>query len=293
MYPCTMVVKLCKISTTGLIKKYRINSKTNAINSISVSIEKPGIYALVGPNGAGKTTLLKLLAGILHKTSGTLDIIGSAFYFPEISAYYSNLSALDHYNLIANICEMKQIIHSPKEILSIVGLPKDKLAKDFSKGMKRRLDVGMGLMIKTDILLMDEPFDGLDPSIAEDLSNIIKEANNGHRIIIISSHDLTRVGDISDSIIFMKSGKIVSQVNNGNERNTIVIVENSDDNRKKLSNLNLIYRVKENNIHIEIKQRDLSGTVKIFDNLGIEIKDIKILNMLDLYRDIIGGNFDN
>lgn len=283
-----MVAKLCKIYISNMYKKYKRSSKAYAIENVSLNIDSPGIYLLVGPNGAGKTTFLKLIGGLLHQTSGIIQITGTTFYFPENPAYYNNLSAIEHYNLIKSIVGEDNIVYSPEKILKLVGLPENKYIKDYSKGMKRRLNIGMGLMIKSDIMLMDEPFDGLDPSISEELSNIIKKSNDKNKIIIISSHDLSRVEDISDTIIFMKSGKLINTIANAKEHFVNIIILNNKNNEEKISNLTISYKIISNKIVIEVYEKELSKIIKKLNDAGIEIDDIKIKNMLDIYRNIIG-----
>ncbi len=279
------------IKVNNIYKKYS-KSKSYAIDDITLNIDKPGIYSIVGPNGAGKTTLLKLVSGMIKLTSGIIEVNGLTFYVPEIPAYYENLSAFDHYNLIRDIVNKNDILHSPEEILNTINLDKNKLAKDYSKGMKRRLDIGMALMIKSGIILFDEPFDGLDPSISEELSKIIKKMNDENNIIIISSHDLSRVEDISDTIIFMKSGKIIKEMNNIRNSEITLILSNNENNISKISNSGIEYNLTGDSLVINILKNDLPGIIKKLNYLGIEINDIKILNMLDLYRNIIGDNND-
>lgn len=285
------MVKLNSIKINNLYKKYE-KSENYAIDNMSLDLNKPGIYSIVGPNGAGKTTILKLISGIIKPTGGSISVDGLTFYLPETPAYYDNLSALDHYNLINNIVNKNDILFSPEQILNIVNLDKNKLAKDYSKGMKRRLDIGMALMIKSDIILFDEPFDGLDPSISEQLSSIIKKMNDGRHIIIISSHDLSRIEDISDTIIFMKSGKIIKEIGNIKNKQITLIIKGNEANTGKILNSGIEYNLIGKSITVNILKTDLPATIKKLDNLGIEIEDIQILNMLDLYRSIIGDKND-
>ena len=274
-----------------MYKKYN-KSKNYAINGITLNIDKPGIYSIVGPNGAGKTTLLKVISKIIKLTAGTIEINGLTFYLPEVPAYYENLSALDHYNLIRDVVNQNNILHTPEEILNIINLDKNKPVKNYSKGMKRRLNIGMALMVKSDIILLDEPFDGLDPSISEQLSDIIKKMNDGNNIIIISSHDLSRVEDISDTIIFMKSGKIIKEISNI-KNNEITLIVSSDENKiLKISDAGIGYNLIGNKIVINTLKKDLPDTINKLNYMGIQINDIKILNMLDLYRSIVGDGDD-
>lgn len=272
------MVKLNSINVNNVYKRYR-KSKGYAINGITLSIDKPGIYSVVGPNGAGKTTLLKLISRLIKITSGTIKTEGLTFYLPELPAYYGNLTALDHYNFIKNIVNQNNLLYKPEEILNMINLDKNKPVKNYSKGMKRRLNIGMALMVKSDIILLDEPFDGLDPSISEQLSNIIKKMNDGNNIIIISSHDLSRVEDISDTIIFMKSGRILKEIHNIKNNEITLILSTDENNISKISDTGIPFNLIGDKIVINTLKKDLPYTVNKLNHMGIQIYLTKIFNV--------------
>jgi ABC-2 type transport system ATP-binding protein len=241
----------------------------------------------VGPNGAGKTTLLKIIAGILRKTSGIVSVQGSTFYVPENPASYDNLSASEHFDLVERCVDSSEIIRTPKEVLDLVGLPHKKKIFDYSKGMKRRLNIGMSLIAKREIMLLDEPFEGLDPSISEEISTDLKKLDDGSRIIILSSHDLARVEDLSDVIIFLKAGSIMLNIETKSADSIVIKVPGGTEVTNFLEKLHANYDISEDEIIINVEKEKSQDIIKKLVMQGISINEMKTPSLLETYRKVM------
>ena len=196
------------LQTTDLCKSFK---KQKVVNHVSLNIEKGKVYGLLGPNGAGKSTTLKMLTGILKPTAGEiyfdgkpwnrecLSRIGALIENPPV---YGNLSARENLkvrSLLLGVDE-KRI----EEVLQMVSLTDTgkKRAGQFSLGMKQRLGIAMALLGKPELLILDEPTNGLDPIGIEELREMIRSFPKQGITVILSSHILSEVqrkaGEIYD-----------------------------------------------------------------------------------------------
>lgn len=188
------------------------------LNHISFSVEKGKIIGLLGPNGAGKSSILRILAGLVFPETGCLKIEGKSQksfsdlrsycgYLIESPSFYPYLSAIQNLKLIKKInsCDVDL-----NELLSKVGLKEthNKKVKHFSMGMKQRLAIAQALLRSPEILILDEPFNGLDPNGFQDLINLLKDLNKKGITIIVSSHLLNELEQLSDYFILLHRGNV-------------------------------------------------------------------------------------
>lgn len=188
------------------------------LDGIDLHVPKNQVYCLLGPNGAGKTTLMKILTGMISKTSGQvifdnhewsrkdLKNIGSLI---ENAPLYGNLTAQENLKVITKLRGIDDSVID--NILDTVGLNNTghKLSKDFSLGMKERLGIGLALVGEPKLLILDEPTNGLDPVGIQQLRNLISEFKNKDITIIISSHMLSEVEHLADTIGIIGGGKLL------------------------------------------------------------------------------------
>lgn len=186
------------------------------LNNISFQIQKGEICGLIGINGAGKSTLMKILMGITQKTSGEIYIDNSPWCRKNLEkmggiiekpAIYENLNAFDNLKvkaLLYNIND-KQIY----ETLNIVGLKNtNKKTMHFSMGMKMRLGIALAILNKPEFLILDEPTNGLDPLGIKEFKELIMKLKNNKTTILLSSHQLKDIAEISTHIIMINKGQI-------------------------------------------------------------------------------------
>ena len=189
------------------------------LNDVTFDLYKGRILALIGPNGAGKSSSMRILAGLVKPDNGRVEINGEekegldkihshAGFFIESPAFYKNLTATQNLDLLQKIRGRKQ---STQELINMVGLGEasHKKVGKFSKGMKQRLGIAQALINDPEILVLDEPFHGLDPEVKMFLMGLIKDlAMNEQKAILVSSHLLSDMENMADDFVLLHKGKI-------------------------------------------------------------------------------------
>lgn len=211
------------LKTKNLTKKYYGHM---AVDNASLDIKRGEIFGLVGKNGAGKTTLLRMLTGLSMPTSGELELFGETsrddlnksrkrtgaiIETPSFFPYLSARKNLEYYRIQRGIAE-KNVV---EDALKLVGL-KDtgsKKFKNFSLGMKQRLGLALAIMASPDLLILDEPINGLDPTGIVEFRDILLKLNRERNItIIISSHILTELAQLATCYGFIHEGRFIEQI---------------------------------------------------------------------------------
>lgn len=209
------IVILCR----DLVKRY---GKIFAIRDINFSLERGKIYGLVGPNGSGKTTTLECIAGIIKPTNGEVvvfgeDILKSEDYKKEIGfvpheeSFYFKKRVLDYFILHGRLLGMgKKLAYSrARELVTIFSLNENAKINTLSHGMKRLVGLGQALVHSPKILILDEPFSGLDPKTKPKIRNVLRKLKD--TTIIVSSHNTDEIEKLCDEVVFLKNGVVVLQ----------------------------------------------------------------------------------
>jgi len=207
------------VETHGLTKRY--GSGVLAVNSIHMSVRRGEVYGFLGPNGAGKTTTLRMLVGLIRPTSGTATAAGHAPGDPaglkrigsliESPGFYPYLSGRENLRVVADLAGVDQ--KRVNEVLDIVELSSRAHRKfgTYSTGMKQRLGVAASLLKDPELLILDEPTNGLDPQGMAEMRKLIKDIGQGDRTVLLSSHLLGEVEQICDRVGVISNGKLVRQ----------------------------------------------------------------------------------
>jgi lantibiotic transport system ATP-binding protein len=201
-------------------------SKSNMdIENLNLEIEKSSIYGFLGPNGAGKTTTIRLLLGLLKEKSGTTHLFGKPFLYNKIESLAKIGALIETPSLYGHLTARENLLiasnyrgNIPKiriaEVLEIVKLThtKNKKTKEFSLGMKQRLGIAIALLAKPELLILDEPTNGLDPKGIIEMRELIKELNTKYgTTIFISSHLLTEIEKTCSHVGIIRNGKMLFQ----------------------------------------------------------------------------------
>ena len=211
------------IETRNLSKKY---SNDTVVNSIDMHVEKGKIYGLLGKNGAGKTTTMCMLLNLISPTNGEIFLFGKnpRKYSDEVYSkigsiietpgFYENLTAYENLKVIS---KLRRNYNSSNIdlILEMLNLEnaKSKKVKDFSLGMKQRLGIAAAIIHKPELLILDEPINGLDPFGIKEIRTLLKRLSHEFGItILISSHILSEIENIADVIGFMDGGVLIEEV---------------------------------------------------------------------------------
>jgi ABC-2 type transport system ATP-binding protein len=206
------------LNTDGIVKCYK---KKKVLNGINFCIEKGQVCALLGRNGAGKSTFIKLALGLTYPTEGNILIMGEkpgannsrVGYLSENITLYPHLSAIDNLRVAAYSSNVKKTESEIKNILDKVSLVDvgNKKAKDFSLGMKRRLQVAMTMIKKVDFLILDEPTNGLDVNGMLWLKNYLMELKKTGVAILLASHSIFDLQDIITNYVIFNKGTIAKK----------------------------------------------------------------------------------
>lgn len=193
-----------------------------ALRDVSLAVHQGSIYGLVGSNGAGKTTLLKLLAGIYKPDDGEIMIDAQpvfeneaiksrSVFIPDILYFFHNYTIQDIANFYAHI--YPQWNHERYlKLAGVFNIEVKRRIKTLSKGMQRQVAFWMGLSLMPDVMILDEPLDGLDPVMRQKVKNlIIQDVADRSMTVIISSHNLREMEDICDYIGVLHQGKMLIQ----------------------------------------------------------------------------------
>lgn len=205
------------IQIEQLTKTYK---NKHVLENITLSIEKGKIYGLIGMNGAGKTTLMKCILNMITPSSGSITLFNEVDTLKRIGmmieapAFFEQMSAkqnLEYYRKLKGIPNKGRI----EEVLQLVGLEQvgHKKTKDFSLGMKQRLGIAIALLAKPELLILDEPVNGLDPKGIVAMRHLFKNLVEHHGMtILLSSHNLPELYETASDYIFIHEGRLIKQL---------------------------------------------------------------------------------
>lgn len=260
------------LKTTNLCKRFK---SYKALDNVSVTLEKGKIYGLIGKNGAGKTTLMRIVSGLSYATEGTIELFGASSA-KEYNKQLSKIGTLIEYPSLNGRMTAKQNIKLVKimrgikdksvddELLEMVGLgsvdPKKKV-KDFSLGMRQRLGIAIAMLTNPELLILDEPVNGLDPVGVVEIRNLIKKLNQEKNItVLISSHNLPELYQTATDYIIIDKGVI---------KQTLTLDELEKKCEHYLSitcdNPDKAIKVIENELGTKKYKRMQDGSIRLYD----------------------------
>lgn len=200
---------------------------TRGIFDFSLDVPPGTSCALLGPNGSGKTTLMNLCLGYLQADRGTIHIGGiditrdpveaklKLAYVPEVARLYPHLSALQHLAFFDSLLRLPSRPEQHERVLRELGMSGDVMRDrlgTYSKGMRQKVAIALGLLKGADLFLLDEPASGLDALTRAELVKVINRLRGQGKAILFSSHDLTTVQETADRVVLLRDGRAVQQV---------------------------------------------------------------------------------
>lgn len=214
------------LETKNLSKNFK--GEKAAVKDISLKVNRNSIYGLLGPNGAGKSTILKMITGMLKPSSGEILFNGHKWNRKDLASIgslieeaplYENLTAEENLKVRTTILNL--LDSRIKEVLKIVELENTgkKRAGQFSMGMKQRLGIAIALLNNPELLILDEPTNGLDPFGIQELRELIKSFPEKGITVILSSHMLSEVNQIADHVGIISAGVLGYEGELKNEEN--------------------------------------------------------------------------
>lgn len=279
-----------------------------AVDNISFSLEKPGVFGLLGTNGAGKTTTIRMLLGIIKKDSGEITLKGKEVdrkhvrfgYLPEERGVYPKTKIFDQLMYFAELKGMnkvdaiKSINKWAKELKveEYMQMPAEKL----SKGNQQKIQFMTAIIHDPELVVLDEPFSGLDPVNTEILKNIIIDLIKNGKYVIMSAHQMATIEEFCSDILILNKGKTVLQGNLKEIKETYpanrVEIDTKQDIKNYIKDFELEIETETNNNYI-IKISDEEKAHKllnklILDGVNVDKFEIKKPTLNDIFIEKVG-----
>lgn len=298
------------IELTDISKSY---NDTQVINNISFSVNQGEIFGLLGPNGAGKTTILRMLLDIITSDSGSIKVFDSTLdyaakdrigYLPEERGLYKTTKITDHLVYLAQLkgIPKKQAQEKAEYLLRLIEMyeHKEKKVEELSKGMQQKIQFIAAIIHDPDIIIVDEPFSGLDPVNTRLIINILLEQKKAGKTIILSTHIMEQVQTLCDRILMINKGSVVlydtvdriRKKYRKNLKNNSVILE-FDGSVDAFSGLDYIRKVIEHDTFVELILQDADDIQPLLEEL---IKRVEIIrfeqttpSLNDIFIEIVEG----
>lgn len=282
------------ILETKHLKKYYGNSL--GIEDVSIKLKKGEIYGFIGPNGAGKSTTIRTIIGLINKTGGKVLINNKEYnlddletkqkigYLPSEINLYDDMKVkeiLDYHESFYK----KETSKKRKKLVKLLKINEEKKIQDLSMGNLKKVGIVLALIHDPEILILDEPTNGLDPIMQNVLHDILKEEKEKGTAILYSSHVLSEVSNLCDKIGFIKSGKIIKEdtIENIKKENYTYLTIGSDEIDKIKDELKLEIKEEKNNEVKFINNIDINTLIKKLGKYKIDKLLIEEISLEDLF----------
>lgn len=278
------------ISIKQLSKKY---GQKQVLNNISFEIQQGELYGLVGPNGVGKTTLLSILINLIQADSGSVmvanqqnndkDYLKRIGFMQDNTVLYPHLSGYDHlaYVAFAHGIDNEEIEKVSLKVGNYAYL--NQKVGNYSLGMKQHLLFACAILHRPSVLLLDEPFNGLDPTSLIRIRELIIELNTQGTTVLVSSHNLVEVDRMTNHILFLKDGEILKYDLAQYKQKSYVLTLGDNQSIEETANVSKITDNK-----LLIKADYITQAIKDYHQAGVPILDIEssVTGSEELYREI-------
>lgn len=298
------------IETRGLTKKY---GEQNSVSNLSIHVKKGRIYGLLGRNGAGKTTTMRMLLGLTAPSSGEVKIWGRPLrgnekkILPRIGSliespgFYPNLTGTENLRIFADLRGLKGT-RFIKDALEVVNLPyrDKKLFSQYSLGMKQRLAIALAVMHNPELLILDEPINGLDPIGIAEMRGFIRElCDSTGKTILISSHILSEIALLADDIGIIDHGVLLEEesleeLEAKNGKYFHFTVSNAPTAARLLESRLGVQDVRvdsSNGLTVRSPRLDSGEAVRLFVEAGLSVSDAHLYEdtLEDYFKQVTGG----
>ncbi len=299
------------VQVTDLTKQFK---NLTAVNQLSFSVNEGDVYGFLGQNGAGKSTSIRMMLTLIEPTKGNIEIfgmnlskhrreilrnIGAVIEKPDV---YKYLSAYDNLQLFARLSGIKPTRKLLMDQLEMVGLAQraDDKVKTFSQGMKQRLGIGIALVHNPQLIILDEPTNGLDPQGIADIRNLILHLSREmNKTVIVSSHLLSEIEQIATRVLIIDKGKKLVEGNASellDPSQTIVELQTMDNvfalQQIKLSKwIDKLQGQRNNSIVIKLDRREIPDLHTDLASMQIQLLSLQPRHSLeDYFLQVTSGN---
>ncbi len=265
--------------------------RLNVLNEINLEVPRGSIFGFLGPNGAGKSTTIKTLLGLLHTEQGMIRIFGKElnthklFILERIGAMVESPSLYDHLNAFRNLEITARMRNLPfkriRPLLETVSLLQDagRPVKQYSTGMKQRLCVAIALLAEPELLILDEPINGLDPNGIMEMRQMLGRINEEQKCtILLSSHILSEIEKICSDVAIISSGTLVYQgsmltlLGLATGREVLTIHVDDTDKAKNLMDGRFDSTIKDHQLTVTVKDKpEAAYIIRMLIENGIEV----------------------
>jgi ABC-type multidrug transport system, ATPase component len=246
------------------------------VSNVNLTVRQGEIYGLLGPNGAGKTTIMKMLTGLIIPTAGEITLFGKKLNesakdglrrvgsIIEYPLFYEHLTAMENLQIH---CEYlgyydRRAIQQALDMVQLRGI-EDKTVKHFSLGMKQRLGIARAIITKPELIILDEPTNGLDPVGIKDMRDLIRTLNKEYGItFLLSSHILGEIEQVADRIGVIRNGQLIDEVTLADVRQM-----RTDYTELVTSNVHRAAYLLENELHISNMKIVQDRRIRIYDSV--------------------------
>ena len=291
------------IDVSGLTKSF---NEITAVDNLTFTVKENGVYGFLGPNGAGKSTTIRMLLSLIRPTRGEIRIfgldlsthrreilqrIGAIVEKPDL---YKYLTAIENLNLFATMSGLKLTRKQLMEKLEKVGLAEraDSKIRTYSQGMKQRLGIAVALVHDPDLIILDEPMNGLDPQGIADIRQLINHLSRDlGKTLFISSHLLSEMEQVADSLLIIHKGKKIAEGNMNElldpEQSRIEVETRSakefELKLKQTSWANKVISANGQKIIMQMKKEEVPAFVQQMGEMKQDIFSIRKKNSLEDY----------
>jgi ABC-2 type transport system ATP-binding protein len=280
------------VSTTGLTKRF---GDRTVVDQVNLAIPAGSVCGFVGPNGAGKTTTIRMLLGLIRPTTGGGSILGGNLTDPasylrkvgaliEAPAFYPQLSGRDNLKALARLGQLNIAAVDPA--LARAGLTAragDKY-RSYSLGMKQRLGIAAALLPGPELLILDEPTNGLDPAGIVEMRGLIRSFADDGMTVLVSSHLISEIEQICDYVVMIRAGRLVHQGSVADLRATqhsdVIVAPEHDTDREQLAKVleaagcTVTARPAENTVRVETAGLSAADLNRLAASNGITLRQL-------------------
>jgi ABC-2 type transport system ATP-binding protein len=281
----------------------------HAVDNLTVRVPVGSIYGFLGPNGAGKTTTLRMIMNIIRPDSGRIEILGDGQieqvkdrigYMPEERGLYRKMTArkvLAYFGAIKGLNE-KEITHNVPRWLESIGLADwaDKKVEELSRGMHQKLQFAVTVVSNPELVILDEPFSGLDPLNQDLLKNIILEMRNEGKTVIFSTHVMHEAEKLCDFILLINKGKSIldgrlDEIRSGQSAHTVSVELEGDTGF--VETLPMVTAVKSEGKRLEVILADADTQQflqALMQRARVRAFEVKVPSLHEIFVNLVGAS---
>lgn len=284
---------------------YKSFDHVHALDGFEMHVEKGSIYGLIGPNGSGKTTIIKHLAGVLRVDAGEVLIDGAPVYenvkAKQKIGYMSDQMFIPHGYTLKDMCKLYQSFYPTfsldryQDMVKLMKLRENTPLASFSKGMKKQACLILVMSVMPELLLLDEPFDGLDPIVRRIVRRfLIDDVAERQTTVLVSSHNLKELEDLCDHIGIINHGQMMLERDLDDLRGSVhkIQVAYNTSEQYDYPGLDILYREKRGSTELLIMKNDMEDIKRVIDQTHPLIFDILPLSLEEVFIYELGGDDD-